>query len=125
MMGIPLLFAAAYLYPYLPHTGVCLCAFRIATGINCPGCGLTRSITALMHGDVAASVGFNPMGIFAVVLAVFLWLKVFYLKVVVGSDDVRLVLQRAINRMAVLLVAGLMMQWVLRLLGDWVIGMGY
>jgi Protein of unknown function (DUF2752) len=40
-----------------------LCTMRRMTGINCPGCGLTRSFIALAHGDVRSSWLYNPAGI--------------------------------------------------------------
>ncbi len=39
-----------------------VCAFREATGIPCPGCGLTRSWVAALHGDLAGSLRFHPLG---------------------------------------------------------------
>ncbi len=63
---------AALLHPVAPGSGAHLsiegvalpgvCAFRDVTGIPCPGCGLTRSWVALLHGDLAASLGFHPLG---------------------------------------------------------------
>jgi len=41
-----------------------LCTLRRFTGINCPGCGLTRSFIALAHGDVRSAWIFNPAGVF-------------------------------------------------------------
>jgi hypothetical protein len=32
------------------------CSFREHTGLDCPGCGLQRSILALLRGDLAESI---------------------------------------------------------------------
>ena len=43
-------------------TGVGLpCPFRMATGWDCPLCGGTRLGTALLHGDLVAAFGYNPV----------------------------------------------------------------
>jgi hypothetical protein len=34
----------------------------------CPGCGLGRSISFLLHGDIAGSFSAHPLGIFAVIV---------------------------------------------------------
>jgi hypothetical protein len=39
------------------------CMFRRATGVPCPGCGLTRSFICLMRGDVPRAWTFNPAGL--------------------------------------------------------------
>lgn len=46
-----------------------LCYARRWLGFECPGCGLTRSFIAIMHGQLAAAWRYNPAGIlvFAVV----------------------------------------------------------
>lgn len=36
------------------------CPFKQTFGIDCPGCGLQRSVIALMRGDIGASFKFYP-----------------------------------------------------------------
>ena len=56
------LVAAALLPPTLVASGPPLCPFRLLTGLPCPGCGLTRSLVCLLHGDLAMSLAFHPLG---------------------------------------------------------------
>ena len=37
------------------------CPFRAFTGFDCPGCGSTRALHQLLHGDVAGAVALNPL----------------------------------------------------------------
>jgi hypothetical protein len=37
------------------------CYLYVATGLYCPGCGITRSLHALLHGDLAAAISWNPL----------------------------------------------------------------
>jgi len=39
-----------------------LCGSRILFGVECPGCGLTRSFVALGAGDIQQSLRFNRVG---------------------------------------------------------------
>ena len=36
------------------------CPYLTLTGLACPGCGLTRSMHALLHGNVALAFAWNP-----------------------------------------------------------------
>lgn len=38
-----------------------VCPLFSLTGLACPGCGMTRGLHALLHGDVAAAMGFNAL----------------------------------------------------------------
>jgi hypothetical protein len=47
---------------YLPIMDMApACAFKAFTGIPCPTCGTTRSLTHLAHGDIAGSLILNPL----------------------------------------------------------------
>ncbi len=35
------------------------CVFHEVTGLHCPGCGTTRALHALLHGQVGAALGLN------------------------------------------------------------------
>lgn len=57
-----LLVVGAWIYPKTPLSDWILCPFRALTELSCAGCGMTRSITAFVRGDWAASWGFHPAG---------------------------------------------------------------
>jgi len=38
------------------------CAFHSFTGYSCMTCGMTRSLHAMVHGDLAGSAGYHLMG---------------------------------------------------------------
>ena len=37
------------------------CAFHRLTGLNCPGCGMTRALYALLHGDILTALRDNAL----------------------------------------------------------------
>jgi hypothetical protein len=43
------------------------CPFRAAFGVDCPMCGGSRMLGALMHGDVVAAADLNAFGLFVIV----------------------------------------------------------
>src|SRR5258708_6029876 len=48
------------------------CLFRLFTGVPCPGCGLTRSLSALWHGNFLLSFRYHPLGLLAFLVCLFL-----------------------------------------------------
>lgn len=67
--------AAAAARPLLPGEPGLPCPLRAVTGIPCPLCGMTTSVTAAAHLDLAGAAAANPVGILAVLVAVVLLLR--------------------------------------------------
>jgi Protein of unknown function (DUF2752) len=73
VVGVAGLGAVAYVALVDPAEGAVQlgCPFHAATGLWCPGCGLTRATHHLLHGDVAGALSRNAM--MPVVLGVVVW----------------------------------------------------
>lgn len=44
------------------------CLFHQLTGLYCPGCGGTRSVISLIHGQIVASIRYNPIVMYGVII---------------------------------------------------------
>jgi hypothetical protein len=54
------------IWAILPSDGIRgleLCWFKAWTGLPCPGCGMTRSGSSLLHGDLLHAWNYNPFGL--------------------------------------------------------------
>ena len=38
-----------------------LCPIKTITGLDCPGCGITRMFVALFHGNIYQAFRYNPL----------------------------------------------------------------
>lgn len=47
-----------------------ICPFKMMTGHDCPGCGATRALNALLHGDVVTAADHNLLFVLALPVAV-------------------------------------------------------
>ncbi|MEL1265471.1 DUF2752 domain-containing protein [Pseudoxanthomonas putridarboris] len=47
--------------PNAPGNPFPACMFKALTGLYCAGCGATRALHALLHGDVRAAFSMNPL----------------------------------------------------------------
>jgi len=56
-----------------PARGLLACPVRHLLGIPCPGCGMTRSLLFLAHGDWRAAVAQHPLGPLLVAEGIALW----------------------------------------------------
>jgi hypothetical protein len=58
--------ALLYLVPPLPGGIYPPCLFHALTGLHCPGCGSTRCLHALLHGELRQAAAFNVLLLIAV-----------------------------------------------------------
>ena len=63
LIWLSIALGATYLFIFEPgKTGFFpACPFRTLTGFTCPGCGSTRGLHRLLHGDVVSALEFNPL----------------------------------------------------------------
>jgi hypothetical protein len=100
-----------YIYPLVVLSGLCIrlyygsisiehvhsaastvyipCVFHWLTDLDCPGCGITRSLMAMYFWSPTVSFYFHPLGPFLALLSLFYWLGL-------ELDKVRWVLNRVI-----------------------------
>ena len=52
-----------------------VCPSRLLFGINCPGCGMTRSVLLTLGGDLRSALNVNPAGPFFVAALILLALQ--------------------------------------------------
>jgi uncharacterized protein DUF2752 len=94
-----------------------LCMMRRMTGLDCPGCGMTRCFIALAHGDVASAWSYNPAGLWLFAIVVF---QVPFRLVQLGRIRRRqpeIVLSGVTQIVLGTFAAALLAQWALRLGG--------
>lgn len=62
-LAVATLGVAAVVFFFNPaaHNFYPVCQFHRLTGLNCPGCGATRALYALLHGDFSAALRDNAL----------------------------------------------------------------
>lgn len=54
------------------------CPIKLLTGWDCPGCGSSRALHALLHGEVGRALAFNPIWVVGIPYVLILsWLEYF------------------------------------------------
>jgi uncharacterized protein DUF2752 len=63
LIWLSIALGATYLFIFEPgRTGFFpACPFRTLTGFTCPGCGSSRGLHRLLHGDIVSALEFNPL----------------------------------------------------------------
>ncbi len=49
------------------------CPIHLSTGLDCPGCGATRALYSLLHGDLPAALHYNALAIAFVPFFLWTW----------------------------------------------------
>lgn len=62
------------------------CPFRTATGVPCPGCGMTRLADAVAHGRFGQALGADAAGV-AILAVIAVLAGVFLVRVVIKKAD--------------------------------------
>jgi hypothetical protein len=79
VIGIWLLLIAGAVYMFVFEPGRSgyfpLCPFRLFTGLQCPGCGTSRALHELMHGDFVAAFMLNPLLLLALPFALYAFVR--------------------------------------------------
>lgn len=72
-----LIAGAAYLFVFEPgKTGFFPpCPFRLLTGFQCPGCGSTRALHQILHGNFESAFMLNPLLMLGIPLMLFAFLR--------------------------------------------------
>lgn len=72
-----LIAGGVYLFIFEPgRTGFFpICIFRFLTGLTCPGCGTTRALHEILHGDFQAALMLNPLLLLALPFLLYAFLR--------------------------------------------------
>jgi hypothetical protein len=73
VLGATVIGASAMVFFFNPstHGFYPVCLFHTLTGLNCPGCGMTRALYALLHGNFPLALKDNALFVAAIaVLAI-------------------------------------------------------
>lgn len=64
---------SAYLFWFEPGKSgfFPICLFRFLTGFTCPGCGTTRAMHQILHGDFLTAFTLNPLFLLAIPFLLF------------------------------------------------------
>jgi hypothetical protein len=61
--------AMVFFFNPTTHAFYPVCQFHRLTGLNCPGCGATRALYALLHGEVLTALRDNALFVLALAAA--------------------------------------------------------
>lgn len=95
-----------------PHT----CVFKNLTGLPCPGCGLSRSMVAIAHGELRQSLYYHRLGLltFLYVLVQFIY-RIGAIAAPAFTAHIR-GSEKYLNRGLILLVSLYLLNWIVLLI---------
>ena len=115
LLGVPAIFLFAYFYYRIPFASkASFCSVRHFLGVDCPGCGLTRSFAALMHGNIRESVDIHPLGIIIAAWLAYMFFRGIY-ACIAGRWPRSILTQGQRDIVVYAFLLGLIVQWIVRL----------
>jgi uncharacterized protein DUF2752 len=104
------IFCFSLLVPQGWLNGLPLCYFKYVTGLDCPGCGLTRAFSLLFKGHLRAAIGMNALApVLALWLALYALRDIYMLRNGQRPDWFTVQGNRVISRLFLILFLG---QWI-------------
>ena len=86
MLGILSVLGFIYLYLYLAFGIGIPCVFHVVTGLQCPGCGMTRAMAEIWQGNIAEAWEYNVLSISALPILI-IYLVYRAVRYVKGTDQ--------------------------------------
>ncbi len=115
LIGVPALFICVYWLAYYPSLlKLPLCAVKLFLGIDCPGCGMTRSLALLTHGRFRESIYMHPFGVFFAMWLFYIFTREI-LTILTGRQMPQLLSRKASNIVIMTITFALIGQWVIKL----------
>lgn len=94
------------------HALPVICPSRLLFGVNCPGCGMTRSVLLTLGGDLRGALGVNPAGPFFVAALILLAVQLlFAARAPVGGTPVKRRLLPWASIYGVVVASVMLIQW--------------
>jgi hypothetical protein len=91
------------------------CQFKNLTGLDCPTCGLSRSIFLLMNVQIWSSIKYHPLGV-VVVVALFVFLLKFTAELILKREITILWKKNAMKILVFTLTSLVAANWFVKLL---------
>jgi hypothetical protein len=89
-----------------------VCPSRLLFGVNCPGCGMTRSVLLTLGGDLRGALSVNPAGPFFVAALILLAVQLlFAARAPEGSTPVKRRLLPWASAYGVVVASVMLIQW--------------
>lgn len=86
--GLAVVTAMLYRFPPETYGFYPQCPFHALTGLLCPGCGATRALATLLHGNLKEAMPWN--GLFVVLVPILLvYLAIEYVRAVSGRPQIQ------------------------------------
>ena len=80
------------------------CLFKFMFHISCPMCGITRSIKALLDGDILLSLHYNLLGIVIFIFIIFNFI-VFLYDIIFNKDKVKFLYDKVGNYYILIIIS--------------------